>query len=71
MIPDSFFEREIGVYPEKGRVLSATHLRIVREFGSIRNIFVLSKALYFIYGCNDEIEKMVLSEFSLQQEDSE
>lgn len=32
---------------------------------------MLSKALYFMYGCSDEIEKIVLGEFSLQQEDSE
>ena len=35
------------------------------------NIFVISKALYFMYGCDEEIEKVVLGEFSLKQDDSE
>lgn len=52
-------------------MLSETHRRILKESGCVENIFVLSKALYFMYGCSDEVEKIVLGEFSLQQEDSE
>lgn len=71
IIPDDFFEREINVYPDKSRTLSDTHLRILKEFGSLTNIFVISKALYFMYGCSEDVERMALSEFSLHQEDSE
>jgi hypothetical protein len=37
----------------------------------VENIFVLSKVLYFLYGCSLEVEKVVLGEFSLCQPDSE
>lgn len=71
IIPDNFFEREIGVHPHHPKgVLSETHRRILQQSGALSNIFVLSKALYFMYGCDEEVEKVVLGEFSLKQEDS-
>jgi DNA-binding cell septation regulator SpoVG len=30
VIPENFFEEEIGVYPEKTKTLSSSHLRIVK-----------------------------------------
>jgi hypothetical protein len=55
IIPDNFFEQEISVDPDQSRTLSDTHLRILKEFGSLSNIFVISKALYFMYGCSEDV----------------
>lgn len=61
IVPDNFFEREIGVHPHypKG-ILSEIHRRILEQSGALHNIFILSKALYFMYGCDEEVEKVVL-----------
>lgn len=61
MIPPDFYDREIGVYPstQKG-MLSEAHRCLLERSATIGNIFVLSKVLYFMYGCDEEIEKVVL-----------
>ena len=72
LVPEDYFDRKIGVHPRATRgILSGKHRSILQNNADITNIFVVSKALYFIYGCDEQIEKVVLGEFSLKQPDSE
>lgn len=53
IIPENYFDRPVGVYHSHPRgMLSEKHRKIIETNGSMTNIFVISKSLFFMYGCD-------------------